>query len=956
MSRWRTWADDLMAMASPGDRAPPATPPLLPPPSWPAAVGATFRHQLRLLLHSRLTLVFQLAFLIALQVATFLIADLFSADDASLDVTLGFLPWVAMIFTPALAMKAFVGRSLDREREFLLTLPLPAGAVAIGAWAAGSVVLLVTLAFTAPLSATLAWLGRPDFGVMAAAYVGAGLLLVSFYAVGLFASATARSETGAFALALALLFALLMLGWDGVGRLAPSGFSGGPFEVAAYASPKFWLERISAGRIELRAVAYFAALTALALFGATAALKRRGPIGNASLAHIFGSPRGRASAKGATVPAPPPCGEGKGGGGAERRGPADHRAAASDPEPPPPPTPPHKGEGRREPLSLLRSAIGGWLGFASGAALGLVLAGLVVGATPARFALDLTEARRFTLSDATVALARRLPEGARVDFYWSAGRADLPAAVRAYAAEVAGTLALVAERSDGRLAFSAHDVDPDSDGERPALEAGVRRTPLSSGDAFFFGAVFSAGDRRIPIAYFDGRRAGSLEYDVATALSGLARERAPRVGIVTPLVAPGDPNAADAGFNALNELRRAYDVAIVPPFADRLPEDLDAVVVAGATFLKREMLYSIDQAVMRGAGLVAMIDPRLRLAPASDSATPAPSEEVDDISDLLARYGARYAGAEVVGDAALATPVADQSQRTLSYPYWMRFGRAEISPDHAVTAGLGDLLFAEAGAFAAAPGKALVTTTAAAGVIAARELAERTPAGAAALFRPGGGARIVAAELDGPFASAFETPPGGGAVVHLPRGKAAAAVFAVADVDWILDPFAYEPEGEPGAPRRPRNDNVALFLNMVERAAGGGDLAAIRSRGERRRPLDKVAETAKNLAGREGGDERAAAMTRIAEIEKRINGLPAAAGVADLSRLPREVQAQVAELRARLAPDRKLLREAERQEREAVEQLRSRVILFNLAAGPALAFAFSGLVALVRRRRQGLGI
>ncbi|MDR4305487.1 Gldg family protein [Chelatococcus sambhunathii] len=844
-------------------------------PSWPAAVGAVFRHQLRLLAHSRLTLVFQLAFLIALSTATFLIGDFFAADDASLDPMLGFLPWIALVFIPALAMKAFTNRSLDRERELLLTLPLPPGAIAVGGWLAGSVVLLITLAFTAPLAATILWLGAPDIGAMASGYVGAAFLLVSFYAVGLFASAVARSETGAFTIALAILFALMMTGWDGLGRIAPNASVSQLFDGLESASPKFWMERVAAGRFELKALLFFAGVIALALLGTRGALQPRRTPG-------------------------------------------------------------------------LRAAVR----LSVGAALGAAAISAAVAGAPSD-AVDLTASRKFTLSPSTLEIAAGLPKGARVDLYWSRSLPGVPQSVRAHAAQVAELLRLIAGRSGGRLVFEEHDAIPGSEGEAPAVRAGVRRMPLSSGDALFFGASFTSGDRSSTIPYFDQRREGLLEYDVATNLAGLVRSRTPRVGVVTPLIPSSDASATEGGFNAIGELRRGYDVAIIPAFSDRLPDGLDAVIVMGATFLKREMLYSIDQAVMRGAGLIVMIDPRLRLSPSSEKATPYPSADVDDISDLLARYGVNYLGDQVVGDMALAIPVADAAQRIGAFPYWMRFGENQISRTHAVTAGLRDLLLIEPGAFSAPDASALIRTTENAGAAPGRELESQTPATAADGFRPGGGARVVAAEVEGPFSSAFSGHPEAPATKHLERSASSSAVFAIGDVDWILDPFAYEEQTDPQAPRRPRNDNVALFLNMVERAAGGGDLIKIRSRTVARHPLVRVAEIARSLP-EEDRAARAAAMARIAEIEKRIAALPAAANVVDLSQLPADVQTRVQQLRDALAPDRMTVRAVDQRERQAVEVMRSRVIAANLVAGPALALAFAAFVAARRRRAKSV--
>ena len=180
----------------------------------------------------------------------------------------------------------------------------------------------------------------------------------------------------------------------------------------------------------------------------------------------------------------------------------------------------------------------------------------------------------------------------------------------------------------------------------------------------------------------------------------------------------------------------------------------------------------------------------------------------------------------------------------------------------------------------------------------------------------------------------------------------ASAVFAIGDVDWILDPFAYQEQTEPDAPRRPRNDNVALFLNMVERAAGGGGLIGVRSRGDQRRPLTRIAAIAKDLPEPDR-TARATATTRIAEIEARIAALPAAAGVADVSQLPADIKARVAQLREALTPDRRTLREIERRQRQTLERLRARVISINLLGGPMLALGFAALVAAARRRRGG---
>ena len=79
-----------------------------------AGVAAVFRHELRILLYSPLSYLFQLGFLVILSACVFLIVDLYSTDEASIRPMLIFLPWVALILVPALAMGSWIDSPGDR--------------------------------------------------------------------------------------------------------------------------------------------------------------------------------------------------------------------------------------------------------------------------------------------------------------------------------------------------------------------------------------------------------------------------------------------------------------------------------------------------------------------------------------------------------------------------------------------------------------------------------------------------------------------------------------------------------------------------------------------------------------------------------------------------------------------------------------------------------------------------
>ncbi len=845
-------------------------------------VYAVFRHEMRLFLHSPLTVIFQVGFLGTLAAGVFLIADYYAGDEASVRPMLVFLPWVALILVPALAMRAWADEQGDRGGELMMTLPVSLPAVVMGKFLAGTTVLLTTLAFTTPIAATAAYLGDPDPGVTVAVYVAAALMLGTYYALSLLASAFAREPIGAFVVGLVALFVLLLLGWDVFGRLLHGWVPPAVIGALAAYSPKTWLDSLSRGLLDVAGVGYFVLVTAAALGGCVAII------------------------------------------GARRRG----------------------------PLTAARAVRGGAIGFVAVVGLALFIPQL----SRVPLAIDLTAEREFTLADGSLVLLERLPEGTEATLYWSAGEPSVPASIKTHARRARDLFQTLAARSGGRLTFRAVDPQPDTDAELTALGSGIRRVPMSSGDNFYLGATVTQGGRVGSVAYFDIRRAGLLEYDIAVALNGLTKARTPKVGLLSPLI----PSAAAAGkrqgFSFLEELKRSYDIAVIPFFKGTLPDDLDVLIVIDATILKSEMLYAIDQFVMKGGSLIVMIDPFLRFNRESNRINPEPGPVINDISDLLLAYGVRYEGDSVVGDQALAAPVSDGSRFRMSYPYWMRMGAASLSADHPASAALNEVFFVEPGEMTRLDNdraQALLTTTNASGTRARGDFNGLSPRQLALDFKSDARARDVVVALRGPFESAFPEPPkGADGPTHQGRSAGNPTVFAVADVDWLFDPFSLQSVDVGGRTVvRPLNDNLAFLLNMVEFAAGDPALIDIRSRGRLQRPFTRVAQLFRQAEDRYREQESKLA-AQVAKAETRIAELLGTDNPEALERVPPELSGDVAQVRADLFQARKKLRDIRRRIRERVERLGARVAVINLAAGPALSLLLAGGLLVFRRRRR----
>ena len=833
------------------------------------------RHEVRLAFHSPMSYVLALGFVLAVSTAVFAVGEFLTTNEASVRLFTLFLPWAAIVFVPALAMRAWSAGHDDRALEFAMSLPLEDGALVAGKFLAGLAVLAFVLLLAAVFPATVFYLGEPDPGATAGAWLAAFALLAAFHAVALAAAAMTEDATAAFVAGACVLFGLVMLGTDGVARGIDAWLPAWGVEAVTSLGPRRWMEELASGRLGAGALAYFGLMPLLAL----------------AVTRVLVASRRTAAPK---------------------------------------------------PTVVLRGTVGFVaLAVALGTVTGLAerWGGLV----------DISEEREHTLAPGTRAILHALPGEVAATLFWSAEQEGIPAAIRTHARRARAMLDAFARSSGGRLVVRVRDPRPDSDTEIAALGAGMRRVPMTSGDAFFLGVELRHGDRALAVPYLDLDRATLVEYDIASALGVLTRERTPRVAVLSPLVAPSALRTGREGLTFLDELRARSDLAVVPYFDDALPDDVDVLLVIDATVLKRSMLRSIDRFVADGGTLIVLVDPFVRFNRASPRTRPAPSDELDDITDLLAAFGFRFDAREVVGDESFAAPVSIGGAGASGYPFWIRVPQAGLDTSHPVTGVLRELLFAEPGSLDIDAGRGVVPlalTSARSGVLARERFADATPEALASEFVAGEGSRVLAAYASGPFPSA----------VTGTAGAAAARVFAVADVDWIFDPFSVEVADTAGGTlTRPINDNRAFLLNMVELGGGAAPLAQIRTRGRLRRPFSRI-ERLFREGEADTREELAEIARRIAEGERHIEKLVAASGTTSPGRLHGEVSEVVVEIRRRLLPLRHREREIRARVRAGVEALRTQVIAVNFGAPVVLAALLAGIVRWRRRRGRGHGM
>ena len=839
-------------------------------PGFVRSAAAVMRHEARLAFHSPMSYVLALGFVLSVGIAIFAVGEFLATDEASVRLFTLFLPWAAIVFVPALAMRAWSAGHDDRGLEFAMSLPLGDGALVAGKFLAGLIMFAFVLLLAAVFPVTVHYLGEPDPGATAGAWLAAFALLAAFHAVALAAAATTRDATVAFVAGACALFVLVMAGTEGAARGLGGWLPAWGVDAVTSLGPRRWVEELSSGRVGAGSLAYFGLMPVLAL----------------AIARCL-------------VPA--------------RRAAAPMRAVA------------------------LRGA-GGFV------VLAVVLAAATTFAERWRGVIDLSEEREHTLAPGTRAILESLPGEVGATLYWSAEQEGVPAAIRTHARRARAMLDALARSSRGKLVVHRRDPRPDSETEISALGAGMHRVTMTSGDAFFLGVELRHGTRTLPLPYLDVERARLLEYDVASALSALVRERTPRIAVLSPLVAPSAAGTGREGLSFLAELRATGDLAVVPYFADALPSGVDVLLVIDAPVLKRSMLRSIDRFVAQGGALIVLLDPFVRFNRASRLTRPAPSDELDDVTDLVAAFGFRFDSGEVVGDESFAAPVSIGGAGATGYPFWIRVPEAGLAASHPVTGALRELLFAEPGALDVDAGRGIVPlafTSARSGALPRERFPDATPERLASELVGAGGPRVLAAYASGPLPSAVDGTP----------GAAAARVFVVADVDWIFDPFSVEVVDVAGRTlTRPINDNRAFLMNMVAFGSGAASLAEIRSRGRLRRPFTRIEQLF-----REGEadvrDELSELARRIAEGERHIEKLIAASGASSPERIRGEIATTVTEIRRRLLPLRHRQREIRARIRSGVDALQVRIIAVNFAAPVVLVAILAGAVKWRRRVR-----
>lgn len=596
--------------------------------------------------------------------------------------------------------------------------------------------------------------------------------------------------------------------------------------------------------------------------------------------------------------------------------------------------------------------------------------------------VDLTENSLYTVSDGTREVLKSIPEPVTLRFYFSEAISVKYAGVRSYGGRVRDMLKRFESISGGKLILEVIDPEPLTEQEDLAVSQGITGAPTPAGEKIFFGLVgTNMVNGREVIPFFLEEREPYLEYDLTNLVHKLIRDKKPKIGIVSNIpfdTGAGGMAAAMQGqsrsYMIYEQMRETFDLQFLEQDFDRVPADIDVVMIAHPKPLTPTTQYALDQFIMRGGRAMVFLDPysEISLAAADPSGQPldgSTQSSAKSIDALMKSWGVSVSADTVIGVRNRALRVQFGGD-VADYVAWVALTGEDMDKTDLVTSELTDLNMGTIGAIKPAKDATtkfeplIQTTNDTMEIPVSKVTGSPNPNELLRDFVKSDEKFAVAARISGNIKSAFPSgaPPkavtdkldGGPLPAHIQETKTANIVI-VADSDIFNDSFwvqAQELQGQRVAV--PVADNSVFVLNTMEHLTGSAPLISLRSRGTSNRPFVVVDEMRRRanqqfLRQEQLLQERlTSTQGKLAELEgkRRAQVRPGQAQPQEM--LTPEQEAEIEKFRLELADTRKALRDVQYKLRRDIDRFGTWLAAINILfiplmiAGTAIVLWFLG--------------
>lgn len=610
----------------------------------------------------------------------------------------------------------------------------------------------------------------------------------------------------------------------------------------------------------------------------------------------------------------------------------------------------------------------------------LVAVGVISGQAKVR--LDLTQEKLYTLSAGTRRILSEIKTPIQIHFFCTQS-SDMPESLKNYAREVEDLLYEYREASNGKIIIKKYDPEPDSDAEDLANMDGVQGQALSQsgmlnlgGEKVYLGLAVVQLDRKSVIPFLDPAREKLLEYDVSRAISEVLHPNKPVLGVMSALPVFGqfNPMMQQGGgqqpWVAISELKRDFTVTNLDMNVSNIADNVKVLLMIDPSKISDQAQYAVDQFLMRGGRLIALLDP-LSVVQAQSSRGNMMQRAANNDSSLptlLKAWGLKFDVSKVLADRVYATMVRKGSGQPVSEPTWLTLNSDAIDQKDVVTSQLDNLLLVDAGVFTGTPVKGLkeevLLHSSRNSMLEDKMMAQF--GGGNQNFDPAGKQYALAVRLTGKFKTAFPDGPPASAsestdtgdksadakkAKTLKESKGTDVVLLVGDSDFIYDHFCVRVGNFLGQQIvQPFNGNLSFLQNMVEQMMGDVDLIAVRTRGVQDRPFT-VVKRMQAKAQEQYRQQIKDLQDDLQQTQQKLQQLQQAKGANQDVILSNEQQAEIKRFRHKEAQTRTQLRNVRKKLRKDIDSLENRIKWIDIAGMPFFVTVLGVGLAFVKRKK-----
>jgi len=223
-------------------------------------ITAIFKKEFKAYFLSPIAYVFITVYLVVTNFLFF--QGFFIVNEADMRSYFSILPWIFLIFIPAVTMRIWAEEKKLKTMELLLTWPISDLEVVIGKFLAslGFLAAVILLSISVPI--TIAVLGNPDPGPIVGGYLGTLLMGGAYLAIGLWISSLTENQIVAFILGVVVTFVLFMIGNPFVTMVAPSW----AVPTLTYLGLGSHFDSIGRGVLDSRDIVYYCSVIGFFLF------------------------------------------------------------------------------------------------------------------------------------------------------------------------------------------------------------------------------------------------------------------------------------------------------------------------------------------------------------------------------------------------------------------------------------------------------------------------------------------------------------------------------------------------------------------------------------------------------------------------------------------------------------------------------------------------------------------